>query len=346
MQRALDLALLGQGFVAPNPMVGCVIVKNNQVIGEGWHQKFGEAHAEVNAMQSIPSHISPEGADVYVTLEPCNHFGKTPPCTDLLINKKVKRVFICNQDPNPLVAGTGINKLKNAGIDVISDLLSSKGEQINSHFFTFHRTKKPFITLKFATSKDQFIAQKNGAAVPFSNDISKALVHKLRTTHQAILVGANTANWDNPQLTNRQWQGNTPLRIVLDPNNKLSESLTLLNDDYPTWIFTSTVSKKVNNKIWFALQTKNAEAFLDKLLTILTEKNIQSILIEGGAFTLTQFLKYHLYDEIIQIESIQVLKEGISAPNLPITFQQSFEVGKGNRWKVWNRKLNQSKNLS
>lgn len=346
MQRALDLALLGQGLVAPNPMVGCVIVKNNQVIGEGWHQRFGQAHAEVNAIQSIPSHLSAEGADVFVTLEPCNHFGKTPPCSDLLISKKVKRVFICNQDPNPLVAGTGIKKLKDAGIEVQTDILSQKGEEINSHFFTFHRTKRPFITLKFATSKDQFLSQKNGAAVQFSNEMSKTLVHKLRTSHQAILVGANTANWDNPQLTNSLWKGNTPIRIVLDPNNRLSEDITLLKDDFPTWIFTSTVSKAIQNKIWFALETNNAASFLQKMLHTLTEKNIQSILVEGGAFTLSQFLKLQLFDEIIQIESTKELKDGISAPDLPNTFLQSFEIGVGNRWKIWNRKLRPTKYLS
>lgn len=345
MQRALDLALLGQGLVAPNPMVGCVIVKNNQVIGEGWHQQFGQAHAEVNAIQSIPSHLSAEDADVFVTLEPCNHFGKTPPCSDLLISKKVKRIFICNLDPNPLVAGAGIKKLRQAGIEVITDILPQKGETINSHFFSFHRRKRPYITLKYATSKDQFLSQINGSAVQFSNEMSKTLVHKLRSSHQAILIGANTANWDNPQLTNRLWKGNNPIRIVLDPNNRLSEDITLLKDDYPTWIFTSSVSKEIKNKIWFALETKNAEAFLQKMLGILTEKNMQSILVEGGAFTLSQFLKLQLFDEIIHIESTQKLHEGILAPALPITFQQSFEVGKGNRWKVWNRKLSPTKNL-
>jgi len=337
MQRALDLALMGQGHVAPNPLVGCVIVKNNQVIGEGWHQQYGGPHAEVNAIQSIPKNQSAKDAEVYVTLEPCSHFGKTPPCSDLLIAQQVKKVIICNEDPNPLVAGKGIQKLREAGIEVESGMLSERGNELNAKFFTFHRLKRPYITLKFASSVDQFIAQKDGKAVTFSNDFSKTMVHKLRTEHQAILIGANTANWDNPQLTNRHWQGSNPLRIIMDPNNRLNPNLTILQDEHPTWIFTESVSKVHANKTWFALQTKNAHAFLNRLLETLFQKNIQSILVEGGSFTLNQFLANEFFDKIIQIIDSKPLGEGIPVPAIPVEFQHMELVGKDNLWKIWSR---------
>lgn len=337
MQRALDLAKLGQGFVAPNPMVGCVIVKNNQIIGEGWHKAFGGPHAEVNAIQSISESNSPNGADVYVTLEPCSHFGKTPPCADLLISSKVKKVFICNEDPNPLVSGKGIQKLLAAGIEVESGLLADKGNLVNRHFFTFHRQQRPYITLKFATSKDQFLSQKNGKAIVFSNEMSKTLVHQLRTYHQAILVGVNTANWDNPQLTARYWQGNNPVRIILDPNNRINSDLHVLTDEHPTWIFTERVSKVEGNKVWFASQTKNADAFLSFVLQTLYQKNIQSLLVEGGAATLQQFLENQLVDEIIHIEHSKEIGEGIAAPLINEQWKEIRKVGDDNLWKYWYR---------
>jgi diaminohydroxyphosphoribosylaminopyrimidine deaminase/5-amino-6-(5-phosphoribosylamino)uracil reductase len=337
MQRALDLAKLGQGFVAPNPMVGCVIVKNNQIIGEGWHKAYGGPHAEVNAIKSISEPNSPNGADVYVTLEPCSHFGKTPPCTDLLIASKVKKVYICNEDPNPLVSGKGIQKLLAAGIEVESGLLADQGNRVNRHFFTFHRQQRPYFTLKFATSKDQFLSQKNGKAVMFSNEMSRTLVHQLRTYHQAILVGVNTANWDNPQLTARYWQGNNPVRIILDPNNRINSDLHVLTDENPTWIFTKRVSKVEGNKIWFASQTKNADAFLSFVLQTLYQKNIHSILVEGGAATLQHFLDNQFVDEIIQIEYSKEIGEGITAPLINEQWKDIRKVGDDNLWKYWYR---------
>ena len=337
MQRALDLALLGASSVAPNPMVGCVIVQNDTVIGEGWHQVFGGPHAEVNAIKSIPGNLSAKGADVYVTLEPCSHFGKTPPCADLLIQQQVKRVFICNHDPNPLVAGKGIEKLKAAGIEVESGILEKVGNEINRKFFHFHTQKRPYITLKYACSKDGFIAKENGEAVTFSNRVSHQLVHKLRTENQAILVGVQTANLDNPQLTSRHWPGQNPLRIVIDPQNRLKPALELLNDEHPTWIFTEAVEKSIGNKIWFALQTKNANAFLSHLMQTLFEKNIQSVLVEGGSFTLQQFINQNLADEIIQIKNLEDLGKGIPAPTISIKFQEIKPIGTSNVWSYWKK---------
>ncbi|MFM6937352.1 MAG: bifunctional diaminohydroxyphosphoribosylaminopyrimidine deaminase/5-amino-6-(5-phosphoribosylamino)uracil reductase RibD, partial [Aquirufa sp.] len=186
MQRALDLAQLGGGFVVPNPWVGCVVVRDNVLLGEGFHAQYGGPHAEVNAFRDIKD---ARGATAYVSLEPCSHTGKTPPCADLLIKHQVSRVVVCNLDPNPLVGGQGIAKLKAAGIEVQVGILSDKGELINRRFFYFHRNRRPYITVKYATSADQFIAHPNGDAHQFSNPISQQLVHRLRAEHQAILVG-------------------------------------------------------------------------------------------------------------------------------------------------------------
>ncbi len=336
MQRALDLAILGQGHVAPNPMVGCVVVKNNSIIGEGWHQQFGGPHAEVQAIHSIPSHLSARNAEIYVTLEPCSHFGKTPPCADLLIKEGVKKVFICNLDPNPLVAGKGVQKLIEAGIEVETGLLSDKGQCLNAHFLTYFSLKRPYICLKFASSNDHYIAKCKGEAIQFSNEMSKTLVHRMRTQHQSILVGVNTANSDNPQLTNRNWPGNTPLRIVLDPNNRLRTDLNLLKDEYPTWIFTNECKKEEGNKIWFAIQTKNADAFLKLVLETLYQKNIQSVLVEGGSYTLEQFLKNGYFDEINHIVHPENINEGIHAPEINLPFEEQ-QIGNNNRWKIWRK---------
>lgn len=337
MQRALDLALLGTGHVAPNPLVGCVIVKNNKIIAEGWHKAYGGPHAEVNAVQAIPANENAKDADVYVTLEPCSHFGKTPPCANLLVQQQVKKVYICNLDPNPLVAGKGVEKLLAAGIEVESGILAEKGQVINRYFFHFHTQKRPYITLKYACSKDGYLAKSDGKAVQFSNSLSQQLVHKLRTEHQAILVGSNTANWDNPQLTSRHWPGKNPLRIVLDPNNRLKKDLSLLTDEHPTWVFTEQKEETFGNKNWFALQTKNAQAFLQLVLKTLYENNVQSVLVEGGSFTLQQFLDQQLADEIIQISHAENLQDGIPAPKIAVEFQEKQAVGSKNLWQYWKR---------
>ncbi len=337
MQRALDLALLGKGHVAPNPLVGCVIVKNNKIIGEGWHKAYGGPHAEVNAVHSISPNESAKDAEVYVTLEPCSHFGKTPPCADLLIQQQVKKVFICNLDPNPLVAGKGVEKLLAAGIEVESGILAEKGQVINRYFFHFHTQKRPYFTLKYACSLDGYLSKSNGEAVQFSNQVSQQLVHKLRTEHQAILIGANTALWDNPQLTSRHWPGKNPLRIVLDPNNRLNKELKLLSDEHPTWVFTEKREEKMGNKTWFALQTKNAQAFLQLVLQTLYKNNVQSVLVEGGSYTLQQFIDLELADEIIQISHAENLNEGIPAPKIAVEFQEKQAIGSTNEWRYWRK---------
>jgi diaminohydroxyphosphoribosylaminopyrimidine deaminase/5-amino-6-(5-phosphoribosylamino)uracil reductase len=328
MQRALDLAQLGGGFVVPNPWVGCVIVKDGIILGEGYHAQFGGPHAEVQAFANIQD---ARGATAYVSLEPCSHTGKTPPCADLLIKHHVKRVVICNLDPNPLVAGKGVAILKASGIEVEIGVLAEKGEALNRRFFFFHRNQRPFITVKYASSSDQFIAHSNGKAQVFSNPMSHQLVHRLRSEHQAILVGVNTAIADNPSLTTRAWQGNSPLRFVLDPQARMLADVHLVQDEFPTYIFTQELSKTVGNKHWIALGTQN---YLQKFNEYCQEKAIQSILIEGGTKTIEAFIKQVTVQEIIHIESNDVLGSGIPTPRIDEVNAKEYKLGPDNRWII------------
>ena len=333
MQRALDLAIMGSGFVAPNPLVGCVIVKDEIIIGEGYHQNYGEAHAEVNAVHSLinPSEII--GATVYVNLEPCSHHGKTPPCADLLIKNRARRVVICNMDPNPIVAGEGIAKLKAAGIEDEVGLLAEKGEELNRKFFHFQREKKPFITLKYACSQDHFIAKVNGEPITFSNSESQQLVHKMRAENQAILIGIQTAIADNPSLNVRYWLGNSPVRIIIDPSNRLPKDLKLVQDQEPLLVFTKLHSETIGNKKWIAVGNKNPQEFLESILDYCYQNNIQSIMVEGGTRTANQFLTAGLINEIWKIEKQIKLGEGIPAPILTdVVFEKKFMVGQDNIW--------------
>ena len=333
MQRALDLANMGSGFVAPNPLVGCVIVKNDSIIGEGFHQKYGEAHAEVNAIHSLVDPSDIIGSTIYVNLEPCSHHGKTPPCADLLIKSRVKRVVICNIDPNPVVAGEGIAALKKAGIEVSIGLLAEKGEELNRKFFHFQREKKPYITLKFACSRDNFVAKADGTPVAFSNSESQQLVHKMRAENQGILIGVQTAIADNPTLNVRHWQGNSPLRIVIDPANRLPKESKLVQDHEPLLVFTKHHSEVVGEKKWIALGDKNPTEFLDCILTYCYKNNIQSMMVEGGTRTANLFYAAGLIHEIWKIETSLKLGEGILAPTFPdVVFEKKFIVGQDNIW--------------
>lgn len=329
MQRALDLSLLGSGHVAPNPLVGCVIVKNDQIIGEGWHHAYGQAHAEVMAIHSIANPEDSVDSSVYVSLEPCSHTGKTPPCADLLIKSKVKEVIISNLDPNPLVAGQGIEKLKAAGIQVIQGVLESKGAKINRHFFTFHTKKRPYITLKWAASLDGFIAQENGEPCAFSNLQSQTLVHQMRTQHQGILVGVNTIIQDNPQLNVRFWPGNNPIRIVLDPHNRIPKNSHILQDGKPTWIITQNFQAQEGPYQWIAIG-KNYR--MDDILKAMYEKGVISILVEGGTKTLSAFLQSGLVDEVWKQEKDITLGKGIPEPECGLKWKQHQQVGEDNVW--------------
>jgi diaminohydroxyphosphoribosylaminopyrimidine deaminase/5-amino-6-(5-phosphoribosylamino)uracil reductase len=314
MQRCLQLAEKGLGYVAPNPMVGCVIVHNGKIIGEGFHEKYGEAHAEVNAIRSVKDETLLPEATLYVNLEPCSHFGKTPPCANLIIEKKIKRVVIGSYDPNPLVAGKGIALLQEQGVEVINEVLKEQADFLNRRFFTYHTQHRPYIILKWAQSADGFFAPEPPAAFWLTNEESKKLVHKWRTEEQAIMVGTNTALTDNPQLTARLWQGKQPLRIVIDRQLCLPTTLYLLDGSTPTLI----INEKKNT-----INGNTEHVMIDfitnpeqHLLNELFKRHITSVIIEGGATLLNSFIRKDLWDEARLFTSPKLLHKGIPSPAL------------------------------
>ena len=294
MLRALQLAEIGRGTVSPNPMVGCVIVHNDVIIGEGWHKKYGDWHAEVNAVNSVKDKTLLAEATAYVTLEPCSHFGKTPPCADLLVNHQLKKVVICNNDPFLLVAGKGIQKLLDAGIEVVTGVLEEKGRQLNARFFTVVEKNRPYIILKWAETADCFIAGEDFEQIKISNALSHRLSHKWRSEEDAIMVGTNTALHDNPRLNVREWTGRNPVRIVIDRNKRLPKDLHLFDDSVKTLILSDPFA-------WEEYQ----------------KEKLQSIIIEGGTQLLQSFIEAELFDEIRVFRSQKQLKKGILAPVLP-----------------------------
>ncbi len=313
MQRALELARLGQGSVSPNPMVGCVIVHNGKIIAEGFHQKYGEAHAEVNAIQSVHNQLNLIESTVYVTLEPCVHHGKTPPCADLLVQKKIKKVVIANRDPFDQVDGKGIEKLKNAGVEVVLGIMGAEAIELNKRFFTFHQKKRPYVILKWAQTQDGFIARKNGDSKWISNVYSRQLAHKWRTEEDAILVGKNTVIADDPLLTSRHWEGKNPIRILLDRKNQAREDSNIFNQEAQTLILNDTKNVKVDTNQWIKLDDLNPKNILEKLF----EKNIQSVIIEGGTQVLNSFIEANCWDEARVVISDICFGEGMKSPALP-----------------------------
>jgi diaminohydroxyphosphoribosylaminopyrimidine deaminase/5-amino-6-(5-phosphoribosylamino)uracil reductase len=311
MQRALDLAQLSRGSVSPNPLVGCVIVHNNIIIGEGRHEKYGEAHAEVNAVASVKDQTLLRQSTVYVNLEPCSHFGKTPPCADMLVKHQVKKVVIANIDPNPLVSEKGIQKLKDAGIEVITNIHEAKGRELNKRFFTFIEKKRPYIILKWAETADGFIARENFDSKWISNEHSRQLVHKWRSEEDAVLVGTGTALHDNPALTVRDWSGRNPTRIVIDRYGRLPQTVSLFDGQQQTLCYTTLKTETQKNLEFVKL---NESSFQQSLVNDLYKRNIQSVLIEGGATTLQQFINNGLWDEARVFTSDQEFGSGITAP--------------------------------
>ena len=325
MQRCIKLAEKGLGKTFPNPLVGSVIVHQDNIIGEGWHQKAGSSHAEVNAIFNVQNKEFLSKSTLYVSLEPCNHFGKTPPCSDLIIKNKIPRVVIASTDPNPLVAGEGIEKLKKAGCEVIIGVLKKEADFLNRRFFTFHNLKRPYVILKWAQTKDNFIApfqKKTGNPEIFwiTNNHSKQRVHKWRSEEAAILVGVQTVINDNPKLTTREWTGNNPLRIVIDPNGRTPMDSKLFQDNIPTLFLTKKPIKLFSNK----KEQKIISPFsIKNILKECYKLNIQSIIIEGGLRTLESFIKDNLWDEARVFKTDKKIKTGIMAPKLEKKSSQS-----------------------
>lgn len=310
MKRCFYLARLGRGYVAPNPMVGCVVVAQGRIIGEGYHRQHGGPHAEVNALNSVKErHLLPQST-VYVNLEPCSHYGKTPPCADRLIKEGVKKVVVCNLDPNPLVAGRGIERLRQAGIEVETGLLEQEGWQLNRRFFTFFTQHRPYIILKWAQTADGFLDALNDKPIRISTDITKALVHQMRAEEAAILVGTQTALKDNPSLHTRRWFGKHPLRIAIDRSGKIPPTHHLLDGTQATLILTETNQKPPYQPVDFK------QNIIPQLLDKLYEMKIQSLIVEGGEKTLQTFIEGNYFDEIQVEYGAYCCHQGTPAPSI------------------------------
>ncbi|PRP66102.1 bifunctional diaminohydroxyphosphoribosylaminopyrimidine deaminase/5-amino-6-(5-phosphoribosylamino)uracil reductase RibD [Nonlabens agnitus] len=308
IQRCLQLAVNGLGTTYPNPLVGSVIVSDEGIVlGEGFHLKSGEPHAEVNAIAAAErngySTSDFEKATIYVNLEPCSHHGKTPPCASLIIEKKFKKVVIGTLDPHEKVAGKGAELLRAAGIEVITGILEEKCNDLNKRFFSYHKKQRPYIILKWAETADGFIApatKKEQKPVWITNPYSRQHTHQSRAQENSILIGAQTALDDNPSLTVREWYGNNLIRIVLDSRNDLPENLNVFNEDAMTQILRRDSSEPEN------------------IIQDLYHLNIQSVIVEGGAKTLQQFIEKELWDEIHQYMGTTVyFKNGLKAPSIP-----------------------------
>jgi len=314
MQRCLQLAAMGQQWVTPNPMVGAVVVKNGKIIGEGYHKEFGGPHAEVNAIEAVKDKTQLKGATIYVSLEPCAHFGKTPPCTNLIIEHKITKVVIACLDPNPMVAGKGVKHLKSAGIELEAGVLEREAQELNKIFFWFHTQKQPYVVLKWAQTADGFCGRIPNAKLSskITNWYSNILVHKIRSAEAAILVGYNTALNDNPELTNRKWIGKNPLRIVLDLAGELPQNLRLFNDEKQTIVFTLKPKENTQHVSYFKLNsTLN---IVNEVLNALFELKIQSVMIEGGPKTLQLFIDKKVWNEAHIFTSSREWQKGIKAP--------------------------------
>jgi diaminohydroxyphosphoribosylaminopyrimidine deaminase / 5-amino-6-(5-phosphoribosylamino)uracil reductase len=306
MRRCFQLAANGLGMVAPNPLVGAVIVHKDRIIGEGYHRKYGEAHAEVNAVNSVADKSLLPDATIYVSLEPCAHFGKTPPCADLLVKHRFKRVVIANRDPFDAVDGKGIERLIANGIDVEVGVLEQEGRELNRRFFTFHEQKRPYIILKWAQSKDGFMGREN-ESVWITAPETRKLVHLWRSQEMGILVGRQTVRVDDPELTVRDVAGNQPTRIIIDRDLQLPTKSRVFNDAAPFLVLNEVDANDTRVKIDFG-------NFFPEVMSALHQHNIASLIVEGGAVTLQRFLDADLFDELRVLTGNVYLKTGIAAP--------------------------------
>ncbi len=321
MQRCLQLAASGAGKVAPNPLVGAVLVYNGNIIGEGYHQQFGAAHAEVNCINSVPpdkKHLIKEST-LYVSLEPCNHFGKTPPCTNLILEAAIREVLLAVVDPFEKVNGSGINKLKAAAVHVTTGVMEKEAYWQNRRFFTFNQKRRPYIILKWAQSENGKITAADNSPVKISNEITNRLVHKWRSEEAAIMVGTNTARIDDPSLTTRFWTGRNPVRIVVDAKLKLPTSLKLFDGNTRTIILNTEKSGQSDANFFY--QYNSSQTIPAAMVNMMNEQNLQSVIVEGGARLLQSFIESGTWDEARVITNRNlVIPQGIQAPQLENAF--------------------------
>ncbi len=335
MRRALQLARNGMMFASPNPMVGAVIVHEDKIIGEGFHRRCGEGHAEVNAVASVSQPQLLPYSTIYVTLEPCSHYGKTPPCAQLIIDKKIPRVVIGSLDPFEKVSGRGVKMLQDAGVEVVHGVLDEECRQLNAKFITAHTLHRPFITLKWAQSADGFIDHirtvENCDAARFSTTQSTTLVHKHRATHDAIMVGSKTVINDNPSLDSRLWNGNNPIRVILDRNGAISsDAKVFTSKPQHTIYFTSAERNDIPCQVTQIIVDKNAS--LAEIMSILYKRNITSVLVEGGATLLQNAIDQNLWD-IARVETATFSlgnNGSTTAPSLPLMPSKHTKIGENN----------------
>jgi diaminohydroxyphosphoribosylaminopyrimidine deaminase/5-amino-6-(5-phosphoribosylamino)uracil reductase len=328
MQRCLDLARLAGPAVFPNPMVGCVIVAKGKVIGEGYHRKYGHAHAEVNAIEAVEDKEKLKGSTLYVSLEPCFHHGKTPPCVELIIRSGIQRIVIGCTDPNPKVAGKSIQKLKSLGREVSSGVLEKEAIALNKRFFTFQLKQRPFIVLKWAQSKDGYmdrIRSQNEKGVHWiSQPETKTLVHQWRSEEHAILIGRKTAEVDNPSLTVREVSGQSPVRVVIDSNLQLGENNAVFQGTTPTIVLNKNRSEVVGNMTLLKMQDIHVKSILNELYQL----GICSLMVEGGSRTLHHFIFQNIWDEARVIVGKDSLHDGLKAPLLSAIPARKYTFGK------------------
>lgn len=331
MKRCIDLAKNGFGQTYPNPMVGCVIVHDGRIIAEGWHQKAGEPHAEVNAINQIKDERLIKKSTIYVSLEPCSHYGKTPPCADLIVEKGFKKVVIGTTDPFAKVKGRGVKKLLDNNCQVIVGVCEEDCFELNKRFFTFHESKRPYVILKWAESKDGFISpyefgkSENNAPVWLTNTYSKQLVHQWRTEEQAIMVGTNTALMDNPALTARLSEGKNPLRILIDKDLKIPETAKLFSEDAKTLVFKARQMHSKTDHIEF-VSIDFHQNIIPQMLEVLHNKNIQSIIVEGGSILLQSFIDLNLWDEARVFKTNAIFGTGTKAPKFEAELTNTISI--------------------
>lgn len=327
MYRCLQLAAYGIGHVAPNPMVGAVLVYNDRIIGEGFHHRFGESHAEPNAIHAVKEQSLLKESTLYVNLEPCSHYGKTPPCANLIVEKGIPRVVIGSLDPNPKVSGKGVEILRNAGIEVISGVLEDACIELNKRFFIWQIEKRPYVVLKWAQTRDGFIDKlRTSAETPplqISDNITKQLTHKARSENQAIMVSTNTVFLDNPSLTVRNWPGKNPTRIMLDRTGRIPQDYAIFDQTVKTLVFTENPRENTEKINYILLHFD--DMMLQNMMKIIASKGIHSVLVEGGSSLLNSFITSGLWDEARTEVSDIIVGNGVPAP-VPGTAAEQVSV--------------------
>lgn len=344
MHRALQLAERGKGLVSPNPMVGAVVVYDNTIIGEGYHRQYGCAHAEVNAINSVQDKSLLKNSTIYVSLEPCSHYGKTPPCSQLIIDSGIPRVVVATLDPYPKVSGRGIKMLQEAGIEVVTGVLESEARGINKAFFSMQLLHRPYIYLKWAQTKDNFIDKVRAEGeipkpTPISSSFTRMLVHKKRSEVSAIMIGTNTAVNDNPSLTTRYWYGHNPIRVILDRQGRIPHDYHIFDNNVRTIVFTESVDVEKNEGETSWIPISFDKDLMKNLFAKLYEMKIDSVMVEGGNQLLQGIINDNIWDEACVEVSDLEFGEGVAAPSIDGVVKEEYLFYNSKQIHLVNNKL-------